>query len=692
MITSLSLWWFLPLVVLAFLWSYWLYFRSKAKKNHKKKTLYILFSLRFLALSLIFFLILNPTIKNKKTSIEKPLIAILQDNSSSIIMTKDSLEYKTKYKEDLKTLIKELSKDYRVKLISFGSRVNLIENNDIDSINYNDYSTNLSSAFSFLERYKTSNLSSIILASDAIINQGEDVGNYVNNLIYPIYTIAMGDTTKRKDLSISDPLYNRIAYLNSKILIKGNVIAFLAKGNSTILKIENKGKVLHQERINIDEENFSKEFSFILDATEVGLKHYTISLYPLDNETTKENNHKDIVIRIIDARKKVAIIANNPSPDISAIKQIIENNENYEAFSFLFDDFKTSIDSFDIAILHNIPSNNNQTKLINEIFFKHTPALFFIGTKTNIDLFNKMQLSVEISQNTSLPNRAIPIINNDFSSFSIGENFQNTIKNMPPISSPSGKYRTTPLCNTLLFQEIGSIKTNYPLFAFTNKDNTPYSLFFGEGFFSWRLQNYLLDNNHNTIDEVISKSINFLGLKQDKNRFMVFSKEVFSEDEPVIFNAELYNESFEMVNSYDVSLSIKDEKGKTFNYMFIPSSNAYTLNISSLPSGKYSFEGKTKIKDETFSKKGTFFISSEKKEAILLVANSNLLYNMSEKTGGKMVYPNNILNLIKDIKQRKDIKPIIIERTINQPLTNSLWYFLIIILCLGAEWLINKLF
>ena len=88
------------ILLLSFIFSFFLYFyREKRLQELSINIRIFLFSLRFLSFFLILFLILNPFIENKKEIIEKPILVVFQDNSSSIISNSDSLFYKNSYKE-----------------------------------------------------------------------------------------------------------------------------------------------------------------------------------------------------------------------------------------------------------------------------------------------------------------------------------------------------------------------------------------------------------------------------------------------------------------------------------------------------------------------------------------------------------------------------------------------------------------
>ena len=131
-----------------------------------------------------------------------------------------------------------------------------INNDDIKSIKWDDYSTDITNVFEKIEeKYINLNLSSIVLMTDGIHNQGKNPLNNIENLQVPIFTVAMGDTTIKRNLSIGSVRNNRFAYLNNKFPIEITALAKKAKGTKSILKVSKDGRSLFEERFDVDNDN-----------------------------------------------------------------------------------------------------------------------------------------------------------------------------------------------------------------------------------------------------------------------------------------------------------------------------------------------------------------------------------------------------------------------------------------------------
>jgi hypothetical protein len=88
---DLSFYLFPLFILIGFGLSFFLYKKELKKKLLVKSTLRFIFVLRWITLSLIFFLILGPKLFKSENVAEKPILIFAQDNSESIIANKDSL-------------------------------------------------------------------------------------------------------------------------------------------------------------------------------------------------------------------------------------------------------------------------------------------------------------------------------------------------------------------------------------------------------------------------------------------------------------------------------------------------------------------------------------------------------------------------------------------------------------------------
>ncbi len=649
-------------------------------------TVRLLAFLRFMAVSLLAFLLLSPYIKNLERIIEPPIIVLAQDNSQSLILTKDSTKIKEDYLTNLNQLKNTIAESYELKFYTFGEAVK--EDGVID---FKEKQTDISQLIEEVEnRFSNRNVGALIISSDGIYNKGSNPLYQSANFDFPIYSIALGDTTIQKDLKIERITANKIAYLNNQFPIEIQLNAQKLKGQIAELKIYNNGQLLHNEKIQIDATDYLSTRTVILEAKKVGLQKYSVQLTTLDGEISVTNNQKSVYVDVLDGREKILLLANSPHPDVAAIKRSIENNENYEVKVALIADFNEKLDAYNLVILHNLPANSAHSSKLKNIISQNISTLFVVGAQTNIQLLNQLNTGLSISARGNQSNEITAVANSTFPLFSVSENAIKNVGTFPPLNAPFGKYMVSKQSYTLLNQKIGTVKTEDPLWFFIQDNNRKTGFIIGEGIWRWSLTDFEKNSNNNIFSEFIEKSVQYLSVKADKSFFRVSTENDFLENETVIFDAQLYNESYELVNDVEVSLLLKNQEDKDFSYTFSKTENAYYLNAGKLAVGDYSYTAKVNYGGKTLAENGTLTVLPLDIESNNIQANKLMLEELSKKYGGKTFSAANMQEIVKEIKSREDITSVSYSQNKLSEVINLKWVFFLLLSLLSIEWFIRK--
>lgn len=681
-------WLILVCVAAGLVYAGFLYYKEK-KSEIPLRIKWILAAARFLNVTFLSLLILSISVRLTSRQLEKPIIIFAQDNSQSIVINKDSAYYNTEYPKALSKFIDELSKDYDLKVYTFGDH--LAEN---DTFSFGEKQTDISSFFDEIDiRYSNRNVGAVIMAGDGIYNKGTSPLYSSEKIKFPVYTIALGDTNVQKDIILTKVNYNKVCYLGNDFPVEIIVSANKFSGKKVTLTVNKGNEILLTKTIDIQNDKYTETVNFQLEAKQTGIQHYFVKISTVEGEISYKNNVQDIFIEVLDGRQKILILSASPHPDISALKQSIENNKNYEVDYFLKSDFKKPLNPYNLVILHQLPGKTEPaTNLIEDIKALKIPILYILGNQSDINMFNKLKTGLNIVQNGNKFDEALPSVNNDFALFTLNDELKKTVNSFPPLSIIYGDYKLANSANVLFFQKIGNVYTQKPLVIFNNTIDEKSGIICGEGIWRWKLNDYLQKSNSLAFNDLISKMVQFLSVKVDKDFFRVKHKNSFYENEPVEFDAELYNESYELVNTQEVKLVITNSEKKSYPYVFSKSSKAYHLNAGTFPVGEYSFSAQVKIGNKSMQKNGIFTVYPLNVEAINLVADHQLLNLISKKHDAKMFYPKQLENLLDELKGRDDIKTISHSEKRYNDLVNLWWIMLIIIILLSFEWFMRKYF
>lgn len=678
-----SPWWFILLCLLAgFAYSYLLYKPQFKDLSHKVMAMF-----RFLSVSLLCFFLLGPVLVRFTEREEKPRILFVLDNSESIVSGKDKDYYKNDFLNKWLSLRNALGEDYEVEYLKAGSNIEVS-----DSADYKMKKTDLGKVFDYVNNtYAKQNIGAVILATDGIYNRGSNPAYKSLNRHTPLYTVGMGDSSIKKDLILKSANANSIAYLNNEYPIELNISAYECNGANTTLNIVSEGKTLHTQNISIDKPDFFKTVNVNLLADKPGSRHLIITLSSITGEHTVVNNRKDVFIDIIDGREKILLAFNGPHPDIGSIKEAVSTNKNYELISMPVTDVNLAeIDKFSVAILHQVPSRTvNSKNLISSLKSNNIPIWLIVGNQTAIEQLSGVSPQSRIDRNQGRYNESQAYFNDKFNAFTIDEITKSSLAKFPPLKVPYGQYAAAGGTEVLAYQKIGNVNTDIPLWAFSNQNGEKTAYLFGEGFWRWRMMDFIENESHFSTDELISKTIQYLTVKEDKRKFRVYPiKNVFEEDETVRFIAELYNASYEQINTGEVKLSLTNEEKKVFNYNFSKSGKGYSLDIGLIPPGNYTFSAKADGQTETIN--GKFLVSALQTELVNTRADFGLLRDMSTKHKGRFVLARDVDKIAELIKSNTDVTSVSYNEKKPEELIKLKWMFFILIALIAAEWFIRK--
>lgn len=678
-------WWYVLLCLLiAFIITGILYYKNGTDMS--KRLLWGLSMLRFTAVFLIASLLLSPILKSTKERVEMPIIVVAHDNSKSVALGKDSLFVKRELNKRLDEMKKSLEEVAMIEEYTFGSEVK--QSNVIDfKEKKSDYASLISEV---KDIYYNRNIAAVVVVGDGISNAGNNPLYVSDDLPFSIHSIALGDTIIKRDVSISKVTSNDITYKGNKFPLEVIIESKLLKGKKGDIRISNNGKILETRGIAIDADDYYSVQTFNIDAANVGIQRYDISVTTFEEEQNISNNHRVVYINVLEEKQNIAIIASTVHPDVGALNRSLSSNINYAVETFI-GTTNVDLDKFDAVILHQIPDKKGLFNgIINKIKGKDIPTLVIIGSNTSLIDLNKMGIGINIASRGSL-NESLPVFNTLFSAFKVREETQKLIAMFPPLMSPLGNYNIDKKAIIMINQRIGSYATDMPMFMFSEGAESRYGIITGENIWRWRLFCYDKMENFEAFDELMSKTVQYLVTINDKSKFRIKCEKNISIDNDMFFTGELYNDNYELINDVEVFLNLKDDNDGEYNYTMNSTSNGnYTLNVGKLASGVYKYKAKCDVGNKKHEVNGEFIVSNIDLETVNTVANHKLLSRLAEKYNGIVVYPDDINHLVEHIKKQSDLKPVSYTSISYDYITDKWWILVLIITLLSTEWFLRK--
>ena len=605
-------------ISLAFIFTFSLY-NNKINPISRNVNLF-LFVIRFSYLSVILLLLLSPIIKLDNNYFEDPILIFAKDNSTSI-------------KEDVNDeliLLKNNLNDFKTYEFSFSDKI------------YNGFkeNTGLKSNFSnlFVElnnKFEGRNVAGLILASDGSYNTGLNPQYLSYN--FPVYCIALGDTAFKKDLRIDKVESNEVTFLGNSFPLEISIASSIKNDVKSRLVIKD-GKIkLYDEIVTFKKDNNYKIVKLDLIANKVGLLSLDIKILPVKGEKNLTNNIFTKYIDVIDYSSSILILKNNNTPDLAAFNNSISKNPRYNVVIKEIDE-QYIIDKYKLIVLFGIdviPDSllNNKVSLI--VF--NSVSSYYKNFEKNRKLSNdKNKYPISIS------------LNKRFSKFTFSDELNNLVKDAPPLFSSNFDQKLNGNFDFILNNTQLKSLAKSSVMMIKYIDERKIAFITAEGFWRWKYYDFKTNNSNIAFDEIFLKLTQYLIIDDDKSLLRIKHKNDYNQDENVVIYAELYNESYELVNDKEIKFSISNNSLNTKEYIFSKKENTLFVDLGVLEPGKYNYIASIEGGDE--NKTGFFNVKKIQLELFSDVVNHKILNQISNQSGGKLFYLNSLKELESVVK------------------------------------------
>lgn len=664
----------------------------------------ILIISRSIALILLLALIFEPLLTLTRKFTIKPVNLIFVDNSRSI-----SFKDQFNRKEIIKNFLNDAKKNNLLnqsKIFSFGSNIKEHDNSELNQLKYNDGSTNFTNIFNKIKNLN-SDISTITILSDGVITDGDNPIYMIENSDIPIFTIGLGDSTQKKDIELTNVLHNEIIYANTETSILTTIRQKGFDNQKVSVSFYEENKLLDKQEINFGNDEI-KTVSFKYLPKESGEKKLSVYVSVLNGEFSKENNRKIFFVNVLSDKIKIGLVSGYLSPDVSFIKNSLLSDTNLVINTFTIignnkflekNYSEKSLDSSDVLFLINFPSeetpNNFLQKINNVISNKNIP--YFITVSNYVSMNKLKQLSNELPFSFSNSGSGTILVQPNFIDDEINNpilqnnaiNIVNAWNNLPPVNAPNWNFISKPESRILLKSKVNNVPLNTPLLLSKILGRKRAIAVCASDIWRWKLQNVNKDSD--LFDRFILNSVKWLNANEERKQFDVqTTKKLYSLNEQIQFQGELYDESFNPINNAEVNVKIKNENYESEITLNSIGNGLYEGILQDLKTGDYTFNAIAKLNGTSLKSNGRFSVGDIDLELINPQQNANFLKLLSNTTNGKYYFNNDYKDVFERINQtnQRFNKEKIEVSEIN--LWSNEILLIILILLFALEWFLRK--
>lgn len=693
--TAVPIWLLSILIPAAFLLAWWTY-RSIDGLSVTYRS--VLITMRGTAIALLLFLLMNPAFTLQQEFRSTGEIAILWDNSASTTIEKGSYEGSETYQQIWDQIDPFDSSRVRFNNFKFDNDVAPVTNDD--DLDLEGSGTNIHKALADV-REEIEHEHALIFISDGIYNTGRNPTALINRYPIPIYTIAIGDTTRMDDIIVQRVSHNSTANINTRTTVTTTVVNEGFPNIDFPVQLRKDGEVIEETYIETSANRSAHEIQFELELDEEGLQQYEVHVPEVDGEWTTENNTQPFAIDVRDDRTRIMLMSFEIHPDVRMLRSILGTDQSIDL------DYRTWLgnenfsegnmpdrpDTLDLVVLYGYPHENLPTELRGDIrdFAEDLPISFFSSSSTHYNrLENDFSGIIPVIGSGGQHSSMQPVINEEIS-HPILELPEVDFSRFPQIRAPERTLETRSGSQELMTGSYRGIDTDSPLLSVRTTGNIRTSQFTGHGLYRW----YLSDNEQTReyAIEMVNNIAKWTATSPDEDLLDINPvAQTFEQTDDVILDAYLQNESGEAEPDGVIDVTIDGDDIESTRYtMSNEGFGQYRLNIGRLPEGLYSFNAVAE-KDgrELDEQSGEFNVGSANIEFMDTERNDELLRYMAQETGGRFL-THKESGQIRQILEEDDLFEERIETSEDQMQAhhNPLW-FILVLLFLSAEWIIRK--
>jgi len=665
---------------------------------------YLLSFLRGLSLILVLFLIFEPLITITKKEIIQPVNLVFIDNSSSM-----KIEDGKNRAETVRNFYNDFNKSdlsSSVELYSFGNQVRKLETGSDEGLSFNEPTTNLLSVFNSIDKNK--NVASISIISDGVITEGTNPVNIAERLAVPVFTIGVGDSSSRNDVSIQNVLFNEYIYAGTST---GFIAVIQNKGygdKGVKVTLTEDNKLIEEKSVTLSLsgiQNINFEYTPLLP----GERKLSVTVSPLQGEYTTANNSKVFYVNVLSNKIKVLLVSGLASNDHSFINNALEADTNFAVNAIIqtgrgryFGNPNTAklVDSADIFFFIHFPTAETNAELLNnisrQIKDKNKPFFILISEIIDNNKLNLFQPEIPITVRRVVqgsieaqPNILDNVSRNPIIQHS-GTNILQNWNNLPPVFMPRWEFQSKPESEVLSLSKVNNVNINTPLIVTRRLGSKRSIALLASDIWRWKLQR--ANANIDLFDRFILNSVKWLNAKDERKQVRIAtSKKFYSAGEAVEFFAEVYDESFNPVNESEVKLTIRNSEEELKLNLTSVGLGIFEGTLQAVKSGDYSFNGEAALNGKKLGTDGgRFNIGDQDIELINPVLDADLLKLLSARTKGNFYYNTEYKQLfdkLKKINEKASKEKINLSEI---PLWSDEWALILIIILFALEWFIRK--
>ncbi len=599
--------------------------------------------LRFSALFSILLLFFAPKAEYKTTHLKKPRMVWFFDNSVSIMLSEEK-DISEKLSEFARKLLLE-DNNFENEIYLFGDSVKRVSPAKFVQINIRQRKTNLENVIKKILEFEDS-VSAVTIITDGAITNGANPVPLLKEITVPVNILALGEKNPPPNIEIKSVKTNSIAYVGAKVPVETTVFAeggFDAQ-NKTLLLFEN-GKQIDKKIIEIEPGKAAK-VKFFYTPKKKGKVKLTVKIKGLADERNLLDNEKSANIEILEKRKNILLVSDNPNYDVTFVKQAILSDTNFTVSEAIFfskekqpapHEIAQAIKNSKAVFFVGFPSiirESGITKLFSDAIANGKPYFIELTENVNFSELRKITKATrfEISGEPKTAEAQVAATETPSPFFEgIGEK-EALANSLPPITLITNSISYPKYFSSFLQASINGIPINNAAGLYGTTGQSRSVILLASNIWRWKLQN----PDAGTFDKFIVNITKWLTANPRKKQFVLrINKNVFAQTDEIEITAQTYNEFLEATNEAKISAFLTSGNF-TKEIFFEPRNNGiFSAKLKNVFPGNYRLNAEAAINGKKIKASVSFKVTETDVEKSMAKRNTFLLKKIAAETRGK---------------------------------------------------------
>jgi hypothetical protein len=681
----------------------------------------VLIVLRSVALALLLLTLFEPLATFIASREQSPRVALLVDRSRSAGMTVLSDDRAAAVRRAVADLVTTFGDDVDVILFDDNSTVLSADSTQgvlrspFSVLRFEGGRTNLSAPLHLAAHEAARHAyRSVILITDGNANSGDSPLLAAERSGMPVHVLAVGDSVAPPDLIVRGLNANAIAYVAQPTPVSVEVAATRLSVPSVKVVLDDNGTIVAEQDVNLGQARRATTTLTWTPST-AGTHKLTARVSAVDGEFTTKNNSVMDFVTVRSTKRRIALFAGAPSPDVAMVRSILESDKDVTVDAVIQKSGSefygvppsgTTLRDAETMVLVGFPNATTPRTLIEEIAraaLGGTPVLFIASQQTDYARLGPLADILPFSVAASRPQESLVQIDVSPSATSdpvlmLGATDDAAVWNaLPPIFRTETFVRLAPQSTVLATMRVNNRPLSDPLLLRREADRVRCIAMLGYGLYRWRLlgggpARLRGEALPDAAQLLVRNGLRWLSVNDDRDRIRIKpTRTSYTAGEVVQFNASVADAALAPVDGATVSVVITGNGTSTQHTMEGLGNGRYGLNVGTLPAGDYSYVGTVRSRDAVVGERtGRFTVGASSIEYEAIAMNAPLLRAIADRTGGSFRMVRQAGDVPSAVRDHPAFRP----STITQRSEHALWslplLLAVAIVCFTIEWVLRK--